>query len=86
MLVQRQLADVGIDMKLEPVTLRQLALRARTGDFDAFLFEMGGGALNWVYDFWHSGNGLLATGYTSIDGSTSTTFGRRTPTPKSKPT
>jgi ABC-type transport system substrate-binding protein len=69
MLVQRQLAEVGIDMKLEPVTLKELETRAHSGDFDAFLFEMAGGQLSWVYDFWHSQpNGLVKTGYTAIDG------------------
>ena len=54
-LLQRQLADVGIEMRLEAAAARR-AQRARrkAGDFDAFLFEMAGRSLSWVYEFWHS--------------------------------
>lgn len=71
LLLQKQLFDVGVDMRLQPVTQRELRLRAQKGDFDAFLFEMvSGKALNWVYAFWHSaapGRGFIDTGYRAAD-------------------
>jgi peptide/nickel transport system substrate-binding protein len=67
-LLQKQLSDVGIDMKLLPLPLAQLAPRVQTGDFDAFLIEMAGRSLSWVYDFWHyRKGGRLDTGYRSAD-------------------
>jgi len=68
-LVQKQLADVGIDMKLVPLKQPELEARLRSGDFDAFLFEMFGRSLSWVYEFWHYHEGaLMNTGYRSVDG------------------
>jgi peptide/nickel transport system substrate-binding protein len=67
-LVQKQLADVGIDMKLLPLTQPELVPRLASGDFDAFLFEMFGLSLSWTYDFWRSHEGShLNTGYRSAD-------------------
>jgi peptide/nickel transport system substrate-binding protein len=69
LVLQKQLWDIGIDMRLEPVTVAQLAQRFKTGDFDAFLFELAGRSLSWVYAFWHSppGGVFLNTGYTAAD-------------------
>jgi peptide/nickel transport system substrate-binding protein len=67
-LVQKQLANVGVDMTLVPLPQNELVARLRRGDFDAFLFEMAGRALNWAYLFWHSSdNGLFDSGYRSTD-------------------
>jgi ABC-type transport system substrate-binding protein len=66
-LVQKQLADVGIEMKLQAVPLKQIAGRAATGEFDAFIFEMAGRSLSWVYQFWRSGGGINNSGYTAAD-------------------
>lgn len=67
-LVQNQLADVGVDMKLEPVPLDAYVERIGKGDFDAFIFEMAGRTLSWVHEFWRSReNGLIDTGYRSAD-------------------
>ena len=68
-LVQKQLADVGIDMKLQPVPQELLGPRIMRGEFDAFLFEMAGRSLNWVYEFWrsHDEGGLNNNGYVSAD-------------------
>jgi ABC-type transport system substrate-binding protein len=67
-LVQKQLADVGIDMKLLPLTQSELVPRLASGDFDAFLFEMLGRPLSSTYDFWHSHDGShINTGYRSAD-------------------
>jgi peptide/nickel transport system substrate-binding protein len=67
-LVQRQLADVGIDMKLLPVKQDELEQRLSSGAFDAFLFEMFGRSLSFLDEFWHSHEGgRLNTGYRSAD-------------------
>jgi peptide/nickel transport system substrate-binding protein len=67
-LVQKQLADVGVDMKLQPVPEKELVPRLQNGEFDAFLFEFAGRSLKWVYDFWryHEG-GMNNTGYRAAD-------------------
>lgn len=71
MVLQKQLADVGIDLQLTPVTFRQFGERAAKGDFDTFLFEMAGGRLSWIYAFWHSPenpeSALINTGYEAGD-------------------
>ena len=55
LLVQRQLYGVGIDMKIEPVPLKEIPPRLFAGKFDAFIFELGSGRiLSWAYRFWHS--------------------------------
>jgi peptide/nickel transport system substrate-binding protein len=68
-LIQKQLADVGVEMRLLPLTLPQLGERVGKGDFEAFLMEMAGRSLGWVYDFWHSpqGKGHFNSGYRSAD-------------------
>ena len=53
-LVQKELADIGIEMRLEPVPIDKFGDRVARGDFDAFLFELAGRSLGWVYEFWHS--------------------------------
>lgn len=67
-LVQKQLADVGVDMRLEPVPQQELVSRAKTGDFEAFLFEMAGRSLSRVDEFWrlHEGS-IMNSGYRSAD-------------------
>jgi ABC-type transport system substrate-binding protein len=67
-LVQKQLADVGIDMKLQPVSQEVLVDRAKRGDFDALIFESAGRSLNWVHAFWRSSEDpIFNTGYVSAD-------------------
>jgi ABC-type transport system substrate-binding protein len=71
LLLQKQLYDVGIDMKLEPVGLLDMMDRAGRGDFDALLFELVGGKfLGFSYTFWHSPEGkpTINTGYRAADG------------------
>ena len=65
--VQKQLADVGIDMQLVPVPQDQLETRLAEGDFDALIFEFAGRSLAWSYMFWKSGQGPLNTGYVAAD-------------------
>ena len=70
-LVQKELADVGIEMKLVPLAQDSLVPRLQSGDFDAFLFEMYGRALSFAYEFWHSHDvarsNTVNTGYTAAD-------------------
>jgi peptide/nickel transport system substrate-binding protein len=71
-LVQRQLYAVGIDMQIEPLTLKELQPRLSSGDFEAFLLEEAGGRmLSWAYRFWHTpGPGPRSfpmTGYSAAD-------------------
>jgi len=68
LLLQRQLADVGIDMRLQGTPMVDLEARVKAGDFDAFLFEMAGRSLSWVYEFWHTREGgYVDSGYRSLD-------------------
>ena len=69
LMVQKQLAEIGVDMRLEPIKQADLAQRTSTGDFDAFLIQMAGRSLSWVYTFWHSPADarLMMTGYTAAD-------------------
>jgi len=68
MLVQKQLADVGVDMILEPLSLRDLVGRLGKGDFDAFLFELVGNSLSWAYEWWHHNpEGRFNSGYKAAD-------------------
>ena len=46
-------------MKLQPVAQADLAKRAASGDFDAFIFEMAGRSLARVYEFWRSHDGMM---------------------------
>src|SRR5262245_15420132 len=57
LLAQKELADIGIDLQLQPIPITELVPRVAAGDFDAFLFEMSGRNLSRVYDFWHSRGG-----------------------------
>jgi len=67
-LVQKQLADIGIEMRLEPVPIDRFGERVSKGDFDAFLFELAGRSLGWVYEFWHSHPQMrFDSGYRSAD-------------------
>lgn len=68
LLVQKQLADVGIRMNLEPLAAEDLVPRLQSGKFDAFLFEMAGRSLGWVYYFWrHQDGGQVNSGYRAAD-------------------
>jgi peptide/nickel transport system substrate-binding protein len=67
-LIQKQLADVGVEMRLVSLPLDQLGERVAKGDFDAFLMEFAGRSLGWVYDFWHSQDKRhFNSGYRSAD-------------------
>jgi peptide/nickel transport system substrate-binding protein len=73
LLLQRQLADVGVDMFLEEADERKLRTLVTTGDFDTYLFQMTSGkSFDWTYRFWHSPvPGAFVpyqnSGYTGVD-------------------
>ena len=68
-LVQKQLADVGIEMKLRPLKAKELGEAAGKGAFDAAIVEGFGRSLSFAYDFWHHHDGaLLDSGYVAADG------------------
>lgn len=67
-LVQKQLADVGIEMKLKPLKANEIGDPLRTGDFDAVFFEFFGRSLSFTYQFWHHEGALINGGYVAADG------------------
>ncbi len=73
LLLQRQLADIGVDLVLERATQKELQARASSGQFDTYLFQMTSGrSFEWIYRFWHStAPGLPVefqnSGYTGAD-------------------
>ena len=73
LLLQRQLAAVGIDLILEGLDGSELRNRVRDGQFDSYLFQLNSGRdLTWAYRFWHSPSGALGavlqnTGYNGAD-------------------
>jgi len=73
LLLQRQLAAVGIDLVLEGLDGNAMRNRLRDGQFDAYLYQLNSGRdLTWAYRFWHSPSGALGTvlqntGYNGAD-------------------
>jgi ABC-type transport system substrate-binding protein len=72
LVLQRQLADIDVDIELESVPVTTLLKRVIAGDFDTFLYEMTSGrTLSWVYRFWHSPSQdalpLFPSGYRAAD-------------------
>jgi ABC-type transport system substrate-binding protein len=67
-LVQKQLADVGIEMKLRPLKATELSEALGKGNFDAVFFEFFGRSLSYAYGFWHHDGALLNSGYVAADG------------------
>jgi peptide/nickel transport system substrate-binding protein len=55
LVVQKQLFEIGIDVEMVPMTLRDLQGRLSSGDFDTILIPMvSGRSLEWTYLFWRS--------------------------------
>jgi peptide/nickel transport system substrate-binding protein len=55
LMLQRQLATVGVDLLLEPVEQDTLAERIRRGDFETYVYQLGSGrSFNYTYLLWHS--------------------------------
>jgi peptide/nickel transport system substrate-binding protein len=68
LLVQRDLAEVGVDMKLEALPPMQFNERIASGDFDAVLLEMiVGNTASRPFTFWHSRSRQNVWGYRSAD-------------------
>lgn len=69
LVLQKQLAEVGVDMRLEPLRAEAFFERAGKSEYDAAIIEMVGRSLTWVYRFWHSprDNRPIDTGYRSAD-------------------
>jgi ABC-type transport system substrate-binding protein len=73
LLLQRQLAAVGIDLELEGLDGNGMEERLRHGQFDTYLYQLTSGRdLTWAYRFWHSPSGALGTvrqdiGYNGAD-------------------
>lgn len=72
LVLQRQLFAAGVDMRLHAVPDAEFFERLRSGEFDAFLFEMmGGRTLGPAYAFWRSpadgAQGRLGAGYAAAD-------------------
>jgi len=67
--LQKQFAEIGVDMQLQPVPLADFQQRVQSGNFDAFVMEMvAARSLTWTYTFWHSNGPLLHSGYDAADG------------------
>jgi peptide/nickel transport system substrate-binding protein len=72
LLLQRQLADIGVDLILEEADERRLQTLAAAGDFDTYLYQMTSGkSFDATYGFWHSpvpgGLTLQNSGYAGVD-------------------
>jgi peptide/nickel transport system substrate-binding protein len=64
LIVQRDLADIGVDMKLEAVPVDTFNRRIAAGDFDVLLMEMvSGTSVNRPFSFWHSSGLHNFSGY-----------------------
>ena len=67
-LAQKELAEIGIEMRLVPLPFEEFLERAKAGDFDSFLIELAGRSLGSMYDFWRSHpDKLFNSGYRSAD-------------------
>jgi len=72
LLLQRQLAAVGVDLRLVSLDQMQLRKRVSAGTYDAFVMQLSSGrTFDFPYTFWHSptpgGAALLNSGYTGAD-------------------
>ena len=73
LLLQRQLAAVGIDLVLEGLKYKEVVARLSAGEFDSYLFQLTSGRdVSWAYRFWHSPKGAFGpvmqnTGYNGAD-------------------
>lgn len=69
LVIQRQLALVDVDMKVELLSAPEMGRRIGRGDFEAFLFELANARmLGYTYTFWHSqSSDSVRTGYAAAD-------------------
>jgi len=67
LLVQKQLFEIGVDMKLEAVPAAQFNERVAQGNFDAVFLELSGFSMSRPYAFWHSASTRNWFGYQNSD-------------------
>lgn len=68
MVLQRQLAEVDVELELEVVPTPTFLERITSGNYESFLFEMASArGLKWPYQFWHSSSTFLEHGYDGAD-------------------
>lgn len=68
LVLQRQLAEVDVDLQIEMASTGQLIDRISRGDFESFIFEMTSlRGFKFPYLFWHSGTPFLKHGYSGAD-------------------
>lgn len=68
LVLQRQLAQVGVDLQLEVLPADQFLERITSGRFESFVFEMASArGYKWPYQFWHSSTPYLKHGYSGAD-------------------
>jgi peptide/nickel transport system substrate-binding protein len=70
MVVQKHLFEIGIDVEMIPMTLRDIGRSLAKGEFETVLVPMTSGrSLEWTYMFWRSApNAIIRSGYTAADG------------------
>ena len=67
LLLQRQLAAIGVDLVLEPGDQAAILLASKTGNFDSYVFQLGAGkSFDWTYRFWHA-PGYSGSGYSGAN-------------------
>ncbi len=71
LLLQRQLAEVDVELVLEGADTTVIMSRIARGDFESYLFQLTSGkSFDWTYRFWHSptpGAAYQDTGYAGAD-------------------
>jgi len=72
LMLQRQLATIGVDLVLEPVEQDLVEARIHSGDFDTYIYQHASGkTFDYTYRFWHSdstGAGAIQNaGYTGVN-------------------
>jgi peptide/nickel transport system substrate-binding protein len=71
LVLQRQLLDVGVDLRPEVLPVAELTARLVSGRFETYLLEqVAGWGLGWTYWFWHSpGESIpwIQSGYEGAD-------------------
>lgn len=68
LVLQRQLAEIDVDLDLEVLPTQQFLERLTKGQYQSFVFEMTSArSLKWPYQFWHSKTPFLKHGYSGAD-------------------
>jgi peptide/nickel transport system substrate-binding protein len=68
LIVQKQLFEIGVDMRLETLPATVFNERVARGEFDALFLELiSGRSMSKPYIFWHSAGALNSFGYRNDD-------------------